>query len=119
MDAMGKKPAAGTVAIVNPASRDGALRREWPKLQQLLKERGLDCEVFLTERPGHGSEIAFALTSRTPPPALVVAVGGDGTMNEVARGLRGSDIVLGLLPFGRRVGGVLFGRRAVSSSYAL
>jgi hypothetical protein len=90
----------GTAAIVNPASRDGALGREWPKIQQLLKENGIDCEVFLTEYAGHGSEIAFTLKSRPNQPSLVIAFGGDGTMNEVARGLRGSSIVLGLFPYG-------------------
>lgn len=54
--------------------------------------------VVLTERPAHASDLAAqALADGC---ALIVAVGGDGTMNEVARVLTGTPAILGLLPCG-------------------
>ena len=53
------------------------------------------CRVVCTEYPGHAEVIA-----RETDAGVVVAVGGDGTVNEVARGLLGSDKVLGIIPCG-------------------
>ncbi len=87
------------VCIVNPAGRDGTVRKRWPKIADEIEAEGLDCEVMWTERTGHASEIAYSLRDRDDLD-LVVAVGGDGTMNEVASGLRGSSITLGIIPMG-------------------
>lgn len=52
----------------------------------------------MTERPGHASELAAE--ARDNHADIVVAVGGDGTVNEVARSLVHSDSALGILPCG-------------------
>ena len=52
-------------------------------------------EVAFTERPGHATELA-----RKSDADIVVAMGGDGTVNEVASGLIGTDKVLGIIPCG-------------------
>jgi len=85
--------------IVNPAGRDGTVRKRWPTIAAQIEEEGLDSEIFWTERTGHASEIAYSLRDRDDLD-LVVAVGGDGTMNEVASGLRGSSRTLGIIPMG-------------------
>ena len=87
------------VCIVNPAGRDGTVKKRWPKIATQIEELGLDCEVMWTERTGHAAEMAFGLRERNDLD-LVVAVGGDGTMNEVASGLRGSSMTLGIIPMG-------------------
>ena len=74
------------VCIVNPAGRDGTVKKRGPKISAQIEELGLDCEVMWTERTGHAAEMAFGLRERNDLD-LVVAVGGDGTMNEVASGL--------------------------------
>ena len=84
------------VCIVNPAGRDGTVKKRWPKIAAQIEELGLDCEVLWTERTGHAAEMAFKLRERNDLD-LVVAVGGDGTMNEVASGLRGSSMTLGII----------------------
>ena len=85
--------------IVNPAGRDGESLKLWESAKPKLEEAGFQIEVHLTERVGHASEIAFSLKDREDID-LVVANGGDGTVHEVASGLRGSNLPLGILPGG-------------------
>lgn len=54
-----------------------------------------DWSAVWTEYPGHATELAAASDAD-----IVVAVGGDGTVNEVARALVNSDKVLGIIPCG-------------------
>ena len=77
------------LCIVNPISGNG--RKS--KIVNLLRESGM--EVVYTAYPGHAERIARETSAHT-----VVAVGGDGTVNEVARGLLGTDKMLGIVPCG-------------------
>ncbi len=72
------------LVIVNPAARNGAVGRLWEKLSASLVALGVDAETVRTERPGHASELAR--DGLRNGPRLVVAVGGDGTVNEVVNG---------------------------------
>jgi diacylglycerol kinase (ATP) len=60
--------------------------------------RALGAELRLTERPGHARELAAAAVRDGC--ATVVAVGGDGTVNEVARALAGTPAALGIIAAG-------------------
>lgn len=72
-------------------------------------------EVLFTEYAGHASALAWeALTNRAD---IVVASGGDGTVNEVASVLAGTDIPMGILPAGS--GNGLARCLGISMSYAL
>lgn len=75
--------------IVNPISGKGRKKR----LISLLKESGY--EVACTEFAGHAEILARETSAKT-----VIAVGGDGTVNEVARGLIGTGKTLGIIPCG-------------------
>ena len=83
-----------TVIIGNPkagrAGREDSLKR----YAEILRSGGLDVEVWPTERPQHATELATLAGSR-----LVIAAGGDGTVNEVVNGLE-TDATLGILPLG-------------------
>jgi diacylglycerol kinase family enzyme len=59
---------------------------------------GIKLDWRHTEHQGHGAELAREAADQDHP--LVLAYGGDGTYNEVARGLLGSDTALGVLPGG-------------------
>jgi len=78
-----------TLFIVNPIS--GGVRKSG--VLELLQRRG--CDIALTRYAGHAETLARETSARR-----VIAVGGDGTMNEVARALIGTDKILGLLPCG-------------------
>ena len=84
---------------MNPAGRDGESLKLWESAKPKLEEAGFQTEVHLTERVGHASEIAFSLKDREDLD-LVVANGGDGTVHEVASGLRGSKMPLAIIPAG-------------------
>ena len=90
--------------IINPASRDFRCGKAWPGIKKRLTEHGFDIIEHMTERIGHGAELAHQLRieieSSGEEAPLVVAVGGDGIVHEVASGLRGSTIPLGQIPFG-------------------
>lgn len=83
--------------IINPNS--GANRRR-PGLQGRIegwaRESGIDASVRLTTHRGHAIEIARGATGFD----CVVAVGGDGTVNEVACGAIDAGIPVGILPCG-------------------
>ncbi len=74
--------------IVNPAAGARSTRRKWPLISRLLERIGLSFDFQYTEGAGHAVELARAAASNGYN--QLVAVGGDGTINEVANGLIGS-----------------------------
>ncbi|MGB2951855.1 MAG: diacylglycerol kinase family protein [Gaiellaceae bacterium] len=90
---------SGTVFLVNPAAENGAVGRRWPELAQRAAKLGLTGDALLSERPGHLTELARSVAADGA--SLLVAVGGDGTVNEVVNGIEGaSGIELAVLPNG-------------------
>lgn len=75
--------------IVNPIS--GIIPKSY--LISYLKSKGY--KVVCTEYAGHAEKLAREATER-----VIIAVGGDGTVNEVARGIVGTEKVLGIIPSG-------------------
>lgn len=71
--------------IVNPVSRGGAAGKTWPILNRLLRSTGLPFDYELMQGQGHGIELAREAVNKGYN--LVIAVGGDGTVNEVVNGL--------------------------------
>lgn len=74
--------------IVNPVAGASSTRRKWPRISRLLKHIGLSFDYEYTEGVGHAMELARAAASDGY--RYVVAVGGDGTVNEVANGILSS-----------------------------
>jgi YegS/Rv2252/BmrU family lipid kinase len=92
---------SGVVFVVNPASANGSTGRRWPELAHRAAGLGLSGESLLSERPGHGAELARRAAEDGA--RLVVAVGGDGTVNEVVNGLlavEGEPPELAVIPRG-------------------
>ena len=63
-----------------------------------MRKEDIAFEPRPTERPGHATELARAAVAEGRE--LVIAAGGDGTVNEVAHGLANTDTALGLMPLG-------------------
>jgi diacylglycerol kinase (ATP) len=87
------------VFLLNPAS--GAQRRSPLDLLALVKRAlpiGTRLHIRPTEYAGHATELAREAAAAGAQ--IVVAVGGDGTVNEVAAGLIGTETALGIVPRG-------------------
>jgi YegS/Rv2252/BmrU family lipid kinase len=93
------------IIIYNPAAGKGSAGKNLPKVLALLRERSFECDLALTEGPGHAQELCRQAAEEGRP--LIVAAGGDGTINEVINGLMQAQTnghgrpVLGVLPIGR------------------
>ena len=85
--------------IVNPTAGTGYALTAMDRLQEPLKQKGTEYQVFRTEYPGHATQIAAELAKQEDVRA-VVAVGGDGTAGEVAAGLRETGKPMGIIPAG-------------------
>ena len=88
--------------IINPISGSKETQNAKRKLPKLIMQT-LDSEQWLpniafTEYAGHATELARQYARMGFD--AVVAVGGDGTVNEVARGVRDSQTAMGILPMG-------------------
>ena len=86
------------VFIMNPISGTSN-KKDIPYLiEELLDKEQFDYSIRKTEYAGHAYEIAKE--SKDPGIDIVVAVGGDGTVNEVGRALVHSNTALGIIPTG-------------------
>ena len=92
-----RKNTIKTVFLVNPAAENGAAGRRWPELAHEAASLGLQGDTRFSERPGHLTELAREAAADAD---LLVAVGGDGTVNEVVNGIAGLDVELALIPRG-------------------
>jgi diacylglycerol kinase (ATP) len=87
--------------IINPISGGAspeAARRRAERASAVLVSSGADGEIFVTERKGHARELATGAVARGA--RLVVAWGGDGTVNEVASALVFTRAALAIVPSG-------------------
>jgi len=95
---------AELLLIVNPRSAGGATGRHWQEVESLLRQKlDLSFDVAFTQHAGHATLLAREAAGRYP---CVVAMGGDGTINEVVNGLVDDngplrpDLRLGIIPRG-------------------
>jgi YegS/Rv2252/BmrU family lipid kinase len=86
--------------IVNPAAGRGAARRAETPVVRAFQAQGWAVDVMRSAGPGHATELAAQAIAQGA--RHVIAVGGDGTVHEVANGLlrAETDAALGVVPIG-------------------
>lgn len=86
--------------IVNPNARSGLGQKVWDTLENILKNENIDYQVFFTKYQKHATAITREITSDGEE-HIVVALGGDGTVNEVVNGITDLEkTILGYIPIG-------------------
>lgn len=79
--------------IVNPVAGNGRSLKACVLVEKELKRRDLPYRILRTERPGHATAIARDIATGESEARLII-LGGDGTFNEAANGLAGTDAIL-------------------------
>lgn len=84
--------------VVNPFS--GTSKKEFleRQIKQLLDQKRYEYDFIYTQYPGHATQLTKEAVDKDY--FMVVAAGGDGSINEVAEALVGKDTVLGIIPCG-------------------
>lgn len=85
--------------IINPIAGPGNNRKYWSALRKRLKKRGISFRVKYTKHSDHATRLAIKRLKKEKDP-LIVSVGGDGTFNEVASAIVGSEAILAHIPRG-------------------
>lgn len=87
--------------IVNPHAGSGRGRRIWKAVARYMDSHNIEYEVFMTQGIGDARSVARKLTENHSQPGYLIAVGGDGTMNEVLDGVSfHAPLSLGYIPAG-------------------
>lgn len=87
----------GVKFIVNPKSGIGS-KKDFPKIVSEFLSKKYSSEIVFTSHAGHATQLSHEAVAQGFK--YVVAVGGDGTVNETAQGLVNTDAVLGIIPRG-------------------
>lgn len=90
--------------IINPNARSGLGLLVWQKLELILQDKNIPYHTHFTEHPRHASSYARALTinlAKNNEHLTLVAIGGDGTVNEVLDGMTNFEhVTFGYIPVG-------------------
>lgn len=94
-----------TLCVVNPASANGRTKKTWLNLANYLQQQGLEFDVKFTNKPKDATHITREALHKDYQ--RIVAVGGDGTLNEVVNGFYNGncekikdDAFLSFIPMG-------------------
>jgi len=93
-----------TIVIVNPTSGNGKAGERWPRIERAIRKVLGSHKAVLTDYPGHGTELARQAVRDDYH--RILALGGDGTINEVVNGLFENgqpirkNVIFGVIPTG-------------------
>lgn len=84
--------------IVNPVAGKGEYKKIIIKIKQYMNKNNFQYKIWLTKNPEHATFLArLAIRNGAN---RIIAVGGDGTLQEVCSGMVNTDVPLAVLPFG-------------------
>lgn len=90
--------ASSALFIINKFSGGGYRPDLEGRIIETCRKAAVECRIEFTQKRGHATELAqWAVDQRMD---IAFAVGGDGTVNEVAQGLVHTDVAMGILPKG-------------------
>lgn len=92
------KPKRVILFIINPISGIGKQKNIEELIRDNIDASSYEYQVKFTKGPGHGTELAKEAVASGVD--VVVAIGGDGTVNEIGQALVGSNTALGIIPSG-------------------
>src|SRR5262245_52439887 len=86
------------ILLGNPASGRGRGAQALEAAARILAERGVSHDVWRTAGPGDAASLARRAAAEET--GLLMVIGGDGTVRDVAEGLAGAAVTVGILPGG-------------------
>jgi diacylglycerol kinase (ATP) len=87
------------VFIVNPVAGNGSAKSQMAKLEKMIEQHNVYAEIVFTKKSGHATDLSETFLMKGFK--YIIGVGGDGTLNEIARPLINKpEIVLGIIPAG-------------------
>ncbi len=87
------------VFIINPIAGNGYAKTLAPKIEEMIDKYSINASVVFTEKKGHASELAKQFADMDSK--YIIAVGGDGTFNEIASSLlHEKNLTIGIVPAG-------------------
>ena len=95
-------PSPSNLIIYNPIAGNGRAQAHWPLVERALLEEGIKFDVAATSAPLEAREFAQQAPQKY---SRIIAIGGDGTINEIVNGLMRASgehetIPLGIVPLG-------------------
>lgn len=86
--------------IINPNARSGLGQKVWKELEDLLKEKGVEYQALFTKYQRHATKLVAEITADGEE-HTIIALGGDGTVNEVVNGIKDlTKVTFGYIPIG-------------------
>lgn len=87
--------------IINPNAKNGYCLKIWKSIERELNKLDVEYEAYFTKSKGNGKEVAESILQKGNGLKTIVAVGGDGTLNEVINGVKGEkNVSIGFIPGG-------------------
>jgi YegS/Rv2252/BmrU family lipid kinase len=86
------------IFIINPVAGKGKALEVIPYIKEYFTHNPEDYEIKLTDYQGHATQIARQYAQQDA--CRIYSVGGDGTVNEIANGIAGTNAILGVIPAG-------------------
>ena len=87
-----------TKIILNSSAGRGRAKKAISAISGILEDRKITFEMEITQSPGEATNLAGEAAKNGFE--LIVAAGGDGTVNEVVNGVVGSNVIFGVIPIG-------------------
>jgi len=84
--------------VINPTAGKGKTKKLIPLIKKKCNENNLDYEMSFTAKPGDALHLAKKGIEKGFK--RIIAVGGDGTLNEAINGVAGSKVIVGIIPAG-------------------